>query len=167
MSASEANAAAAENSGGPGADLDALLIQVLDAAHTIAVVGMKGDPEQDAHRIPSYMAQHGYTIVPVNPKLERALGRTAYPSLRAVSEAGVAVELVNVFRASENVAGHVDDILSMEPLPKAVWLQLGIHHGPSARRLRDAGIDVIQDRCLMVDHRRLSPNLQHAPATAD
>lgn len=154
MSPSEARAGAERSA--PDADEDAQLRRTLEQAKTIAVVGMKDDPDEDACRIPAYMAQHGYTIVPVNPKLEHALGEPAHASLRSVSEAGVRVDLVNVFRASENVAGHVDDILSMDPLPRTVWLQLGIHHGPSARRLRDAGIEVVQDRCIMVDHRRLT-----------
>ena len=66
-----------------------------------------------------------------------------------------AVDIVNLFRASDHVPGHVDEILALEPRPKAVWMQLGIHNGEAARRLRDAGIFVIQDRCIMVDHRRL------------
>lgn len=156
---SEAGAAPAST------DLDELLQRVLESAATIAVVGMKDDLQEDACRIPAYMAEHGYAIVPVNPKLERAIGRDAYGTLRAVSAAGVRVELVNVFRASENVEGHIDDILSMDPLPRCVWLQLGIHHGPSASRLREAGIDVIQDRCIMVDHRRLAPLISKQSAS--
>ena len=65
------------------------------------------------------------------------------------------IDIVNLFRASEHVPGHVDEILRLDPLPKVVWMQLGIHHGPSAQRLRDAGIEVIQDRCIMVDHKRI------------
>jgi len=159
----EASGSEASDDGG-ATDLDDLLQRVLESAATIAVVGMKDDLQEDACRIPAYMAEHGFAIVPVNPKLERALGRDAYGDLRAVSDAGVAVDLVNVFRASENVEGHLDDILSMDPLPRTVWLQLGIHHGPSASRLREAGIDVIQDRCIMVDHRRLAPRLSRRPA---
>jgi hypothetical protein len=65
------------------------------------------------------------------------------------------VDIVDMFRASEHIADHVPDVLALDPKPRAVWLQLGIHHGPSAQRLREAGIEVIQDRCIMVDHRRL------------
>ncbi len=154
MSPTEARAATS-NGAPTAADLDTLLERILNETKTIAVLGMKDDPDEDAHRIPAYMADHGYDVVPVNPKLDEIDGAKAYPDLHSVSEAGIAVELVNVFRASDNVEAHVDDILAMEPRPAAVWLQLGIHHGPSARRLREAGIDVVQDRCLMVDHRRL------------
>jgi predicted CoA-binding protein len=134
---------------------DAVLTEILSDAQVIAVVGIKDREGEDAYRIPKYMQDHGYTIVPVNPKLDRALGETAHPSLAAAAEAGARIDLVNVFRASENVESHVEDILSLNPLPRAVWLQLGIHHGPSAARLRLAGIKVVQDRCIMVDHRRL------------
>ena len=135
--------------------LDDLICQLLRNAHTIAVVGMKDAPEADAHRIPSYLRAHGYGIVPVNPKLEQVDGLKAYPDLDAVSEAGITINIVDVFRASENVEAHVDEVLRMRSKPRAVWMQLGIHHGESAQRLREAGIEVIQDRCIMVDHRRL------------
>jgi predicted CoA-binding protein len=105
------------------------------------------------------MREHGYVIVPVNPKLDVVDGLTAHPDLEAVSQAGLTIDIVNLFRASENVEAHVDEVLRMQPRPRAVWMQLGIHHGPSAKRLRDAGIEVVQDRCIMVDHRRLAARL--------
>jgi hypothetical protein len=98
------------------------------------------------------MQQAGYRVIPVNPKLFRALDATCHPTLSSVEGA---VDIVNLFRASEHVPGHVDEILALDPPPKAVWMQLGIHHGEAAQRLREAGIGVIQDRCIMVDHRRL------------
>ena len=146
--------------------LDDLICEVLGHARTIAVVGMKRAPDEDALRIPSYMRDHGYGIVPVNPKLESVAGLEAYPDLLAVSKAGLTIDLVNLFRASENVEAHVDEILQMEPAPRAVWMQLGIHHGPSAKRLREAGIAVVQDRCIMVDHRRLAPRFETGSASA-
>jgi predicted CoA-binding protein len=134
---------------------DESLAEILNDCQTIAVVGIKDGPGDDAYRVPRYMQDHGFRIVPVNPKLESVLDEKAYPSMTEVAAAGVAVDLVNIFRASENVAAHVDEIVALSPLPKAVWMQLGIHHGPSAARLREAGIRVVQDRCIMVDHRRL------------
>ncbi len=133
-------------------ETDAEIADVLSAVKTIAVVGIKAREGEDAYRIPLYMQQHGYRIIPVNPKLDRVLGEDCVAELGDIREP---VDMVNVFRASENVPGHVEQILAMEPMPKAVWLQLGIHHGPSAARLRAAGIAVVQDRCIMVDHRRL------------
>lgn len=125
---------------------------LLEDAKTIAVVGIKDRESEDAFRIPQYLQRAGYRIVPVNPKLSHVLGEKCVSDL---SQVDVPVDVVNLFRASEHVPAHVDEILRMHPLPKVVWMQLGIHHGPSAQRLRDAGIAVVQDRCIMVDHRRL------------
>jgi len=121
----------------PDSELAALLRQ----AHSVAVVGIKDLESEDAYR-----------IVPVNPKLDSVLGQRAWPSLAAVDEP---IDLVNLFRAAEHVPAHVDEILGLDPRPRAVWMQLGIHHGQAAARLRAAGIAVVQDRCIMVEHRRL------------
>ncbi len=131
---------------------DASLAELLRSARTVAVVGIKDREQEDAFRIPQYLQRAGYAIVPVNPKLASVLGEPCHASLAQVDRP---VDIVNLFRASEHVPAHVDEILALEPRPKAVWMQLGIHHGPSAQRLRDAGIEVVQDRCIMVDHRRL------------
>jgi predicted CoA-binding protein len=124
---------------------------IFSKSRTIAVVGIKADPSSDAYRIPRYMQEHGYRILPVNPKVESVLGRPAVAKLSDVSEP---VDLVNIFRAAEHLADHAEEILAMSPLPAAVWMQLGIHHGPSAAKLRAAGIKVIQDRCIMVEHKQ-------------
>ena len=131
---------------------DRSLRDMLAQARTIAVVGIKDSETEDAYRVPLYLQEHGYRILPINPKLDRVLGETAAPSLSELSEA---VDVVNLFRASEHIPAHVDEILAMSPPPRVVWMQLGIHHTPSAARLRSAGIHVVQDRCIMVDHRRL------------
>jgi predicted CoA-binding protein len=131
---------------------DADLVELLKSIRTIAVVGVKDGVHDDAYRIPLYLQQAGYRIRPVNPKLEHVLGVPCVARLDQIQEP---IDLVNLFRASEHVPAHVDEILALDPRPRAVWMQLGIHHGVSAQRLRDAGIKVVQDRCLMVDHRRL------------
>jgi len=133
-------------------DHDCELREMLTHAKTIAVVGIKQDEAADAFRIPSYLQAQGYRIVPINPKLESVLGERALGSL---AEVGGHVDIVNLFRASEHISPHVDEILEMTPLPSAVWMQLGIQHAGAAARLRAAGIQVLQDRCIMVDHRRL------------
>ena len=134
---------------------DAQIKALLQATASIAVVGIKGVETEDAFRVPRYLQRQGYRILPINPKWEQILGEPSYPDLDAVTAAGLSVDLVNLFRAAENIPEHVDEILRMTAAPKAVWMQLGIHHGPSAARLRAAGIAVIQDRCIMVDHRNL------------
>ena len=131
---------------------DEHLKSLLASARTVVVVGIKDRENEDAFRIPQYLQKAGYRIVPVNPKLATVLGE---PCRACLAQVHGAVDIVNLFRASEHVPAHVDEILAMDPRPRAVWMQLGIHHGPSAQRLRDAGIEVVQDRCIMVDHRRL------------
>lgn len=133
-------------------DEETELREVLESARTIAVVGIKGEESADAYRIPKYMQSVGAKIVPVNPKLQSVLGEEAIPSLDAIAGP---VDLVNLFRAPEHIPNHVSEILSMPTRPRAVWMQLGIHHGSAAAELRAAGITVIQDRCIMVEHRRL------------
>lgn len=133
-------------------DSDERLRELLAQAKTIAVVGAKAGEQDDAYRVPRYLQRAGYRVRPVNPKLERVLDEACHATL---AELDGPVDIVNLFRASEHVPGHLDDILALDPKPKAVWMQLGIHHGEAARRLREEGIAVIQDRCIMVDHRRL------------
>lgn len=132
----------------PDSELEAMLRH----SHSIAVVGIKDLESEDAYRIPQYMQTHGYRIVPVNPKLDNVLGQTAQPSLAALEEP---IDIVNLFRAAEHIPAHVEEILALEPRPRAVWMQLGIHHGQAAASLRAAGIAVVQDRCIMIEHRRL------------
>ena len=133
-------------------ETDVQLRALLSEAKTIAVVGAKDDPGEDACRIPLYMQQAGYRIVPVNPKLDTTLGEACHADLRTIE---ADVDIVNLFRASENIPAHVEEILAMSPHPKAAWMQLGIQHAAAAAKLRSAGISVVQDRCIMVDHRRL------------
>jgi hypothetical protein len=135
---------------------DAELRELLRRVRSIAVLGVKDGAGDDAFRVPRYMQEHGYRIVPINPKLASVLGERALASL-AELEGGV--DLVNVFRAPQHLPAHVDEILALSPRPLAVWLQLGITHAAAAARLEAAGIAVVQDRCLMVEHRRLQESL--------
>lgn len=121
----------------------------------IAVLGMEKDENSDrpAYYVPAYMMRAGFEIVPVPakyPGLERVAGLKAYGS---VSEIPGDVDLVNVFRRPGDIPKHVDDILAKNP--RAVWFQLGIRNDEAAERLARAGILVVQDRCLMVDHQRI------------
>ena len=131
---------------------DAELRELLRRVRSIAVLGIKDGADDDAFRVPRYMQAHGYRIIPVNPKLATVLGEPAKAKLAEITGG---VDLVNVFRASQHVPAHVDEILALSPRPLAVWLQLGIRHDEAAARLAAAGIAVVQDRCLMVEHRRL------------
>ena len=131
---------------------DAAIRGLLEGVRTIAVLGIKNGPQDDAFRVPRYLQERGYRIVPVNPKLEVVLGRPVVGSLREIEEP---VDLVNVFRASAHVPAHVEEILALQPRPLGVWLQLGIRSDEAAARLLAAGVALVQDRCLMVEHGRL------------
>lgn len=131
---------------------DRELREILTMARTIAVVGIKQADLEDAFRIPQYMQSQGYRIVPVNPKLDEVLGE---PALSRLGKIEGPIDIVNLFRASEHIPAHADEILAMSPLPSVAWMQLGVQNGAAATRLLAAGIRVVQDRCIMVDHRRL------------
>jgi uncharacterized protein len=129
--------------------------EVLENAKTIAVLGMSATPDKPAHYVPEYAQQSGYRIIPVNPLL---VGQTLLeePVRATLSEIQEPVDIVDVFRRAELLDAHLEDILGMNPRPKLVWLQLGIRHPEFTAKLLEAGIEVIQDRCLMADHRNLS-----------
>jgi len=121
----------------------------------IAVLGIKTEARRDqpAFYVPEYMARAGYDIVPVPvyyPEATEILGRPVY---RTVSAVPAPVAMVNVFRRPRDIPPHVQDILAARP--RVVWLQLGIRHDEAAETWAKAGIQVVQDRCLLVEHRRL------------
>ena len=119
---------------------------------TIAVVGCSTTPGKAAHDIPAYLQDQGYTVVPVNPFADEILGEQAYDSLDDVPEE---IDVVDVFRPSEEVDGIVDETLERDDV-KAVWMQLGIEDDDAAQRAEDAGLQVVQDRCMKVEHGRLT-----------
>src|SRR5262249_29146949 len=134
------------------------LREIFERCRTIAVVGIKNGPSEDAYRVPHYMQQHGYRVVPVSPKLTEVLGEPAVASLDALREP---VDLVNLFRAPQHLPAHVEETLGLLPKPFAVWFQLGIRHDESAARLERAGIRVVQDACWMVEHARIVEGRGH------
>ena len=128
---------------------------LLEATKTVAVLGIKTEAQsgQPAFYVASYLASAGYEVIPVPvyyPDAKEILGRPVY---RKVAEIPGEVDMVNVFRRSEDVPPHVDDILAKNP--KSVWMQLGIRNDAVAEKLAKAGIKVVQNRCIMVDHRSL------------
>lgn len=121
----------------------------------IAVLGIKTEAQRDqpAFYVPEYMARAGYDIVPVPVYYSDATEILGQPVYRTVSAVPVPVEMVNVFRRPRDIPPHVQDILAARP--RVVWLQLGIHHDEAAETWAKAGIQVVQNRCLLVEHRRL------------
>ena len=117
----------------------------------IAVVGCSGTPGKDAHEIPKYLQDNGYDVTPVNPFADEVLGEAAYDSLADVEEE---IDVVDVFRPSEEVSGIVDQAIERDDVT-VVWTQLGIRDDDAAERAEEAGLHVVQDRCMKVEHRRL------------
>lgn len=128
---------------------EALIDSILQDNETIAVVGMSSRPERAGHYVPAYLQRHGYRIIPVNPNLTDALGERAYASLEDIPEP---VDLVLIFQRSENVPPFVAQAIAIGA--KAVWMQSGIVNESAAAQARAAGLDVVQNRCMMVELRR-------------
>ncbi|HEY6333206.1 MAG TPA: CoA-binding protein [Blastocatellia bacterium] len=120
---------------------------ILDTCKVIAVVGLSSNPSRVSHAVSSYMRSNGYTIVPVNPNETSVLGEKAYSSLAEIPQN---VDLVNVFRRSEEAGAHVDEAIGIKA--RAVWLQEGVIDHPAAKRARDAGLMVVMDRCILKEH---------------
>jgi predicted CoA-binding protein len=118
---------------------------------TIAVVGCSATPGKAAHDIPKYMRDQGYDVIPVNPYADEIFGEEPDDNLADVEET---IDLVDVFRPSDEVPGIVDDVVARDDV-KALWLQLGITHDEAAEKAESAGLTVVQDRCLKVEHQRL------------
>jgi hypothetical protein len=126
--------------------------ELLQNAKTIAVVGFSTNPEKDAHQVPKKLMELGYRVIPVNPFAEEILGERCYPSLREIPR-DVNVDIVDVFRPAEEVPEIVEQAIEIGA--KAIWLQLGISHDEAAKRAREAGLKVIQNRCIKMEHLRL------------
>ncbi len=138
----------------PDAPSDAELTELLSHVRRIGVIGASTREGRPANYVPAYLSGQGYDVVGVNPLSagESLFGNEVTATLAELPEG---VDLVNVFRRNEDIPGHLDDILALSPRPRAVWIQLGLRNDEVAAALRAEGITVIQDRCLMVEHRRL------------
>ena len=126
--------------------------EILRSARRIAVVGLSPKPERPSHGVASYLQRAGYTIIPVRPTGREILGEPVRPNLRAAAAAGP-IDVVDIFRRSEFVPALADDLLAVRP--RLVWMQVGVRDDAAARRLEAAGIPVVMDRCLAVDHHSL------------
>ena len=133
---------------------DEELRRVLSEARTVAVLGAHPNPSRPAHWVPDYLHEQGYHVIGVNPG---QAGKEMWgETVRArVTDVDVPVDLLDVFRRSEELPRHVEEILAMQPRPKVVWFQLGIRNDEVAEKLLAAGIQVVQDRCTYAEHRRL------------
>ena len=135
---------------------DASLARILADTATIAVVGLSSKPDRPSYEVAAYLQRQGYRIVPVNPRETEVLGETAYASLDDVP-ADVRIDLVDVFRRAEDTPAVAEEAVRRGA--RFLWLQLGIENDEARRIAEDAGIDVVMDRCIMVDHRALKEAL--------
>ena len=117
----------------------------------IAVVGMSKNEGKPAHFVPKYLIERGYNVIPVNPTITEVLGRKSYPSIADISED---VDVVDIFRRSEDVPPVVNDAINKKGI-KVIWMQSGIYNEEAERKAKENGIDVVFNRCMMVEHNRL------------
>lgn len=138
-----------DNGGMPSDDVH----HILQHHRTVAVVGLSPRSHRDSYEVAEYMQRQGWRIIPVNPAAQVAeiLGEKVYPTLLEAAKAEK-IDLVDVFRRSEDVPPVADEAIQIGA--KGLWLQLGIEHAASADKARAAGLKVVQDKCLLVEHRR-------------
>jgi uncharacterized protein len=128
---------------------------ILKRTKTIAVVGLTNKPGRAGQYVPEYLQSAGYRIIPVNPMIEEGLREKSYPDLLSVPEP---VDLVLLFRRSEEVPPHVDEAIQVGA--RAIWMQSGIVNREAAEKARQAGLEVVMDACMMVEHRRRAGRLK-------
>jgi uncharacterized protein len=130
----------------------AAVAELVRSARRIAVVGLSRKPERASYRVAAYLQRAGYTIIPVHPVAGVTLGERVFPDLRSAATTGP-IDIVNIFRRSEHIPALLDDLLEVRP--KLVWMQVGIRDDDVARSLEAAGVAVVMDRCLAVEHQFL------------
>ncbi len=128
---------------------------ILNSVKTIAIVGASANDVRPSFFVMKYLLSKDFSVIPVNPGQagREILGRTVYARLADIPEP---VDMVDIFRAAEAVPGIVDEVLAMKPLPKVVWMQLGVRHDEAAARAEAAGIAVVMNRCPKIEYGRLS-----------
>jgi predicted CoA-binding protein len=126
---------------------------ILETTRTIAVIGLSPSPLRESHEVAAYMQRQGYRIVPINPHASEVLGEQAYPSLDEVPRS-IEIDMVDVFRRSEVVAPHIDEVMRRSGV-RCLWLQDGVIDWAGAKRAHAAGIAVVMDDCVLRRHRQL------------
>ena len=129
-------------------------LRILREASTVALVGVSANPIRSSNFVASYLMRTDFTIYPVNPMYEEVLGMKCYPSLKDLPEVP---DIVDVFRREDQIPGVVEE--AIEVGARVVWFQLGLRHDGAARMAIDAGLEVVQDRCLKIEHARFSGGL--------
>jgi len=136
-----------------------IIKEILKKYKVIAVVGLSKEPGKDSHRVAAYLKQRGYRIIPVNPFADEVLGEKSYPSLLDIPpEIQKTIEIVDIFRPAKDVPPIVEQAVTLKQKngkPFVVWMQLGIVNEQAAEAAWHAGLIVVMDKCLMVEHNRL------------
>jgi len=134
--------------------------EILTKYKVIAVVGLSKEPEKDSHKVGAYLQQQGYQIIPVNPFADEVLGEKSYKSLLEIPrEIQKKIEIVDIFRPAKDVPPIVEQAIRLKQTygkPSVVWMQLGIVNEQAARTARQAGLVVVMNKCLMIEHQHLS-----------
>ena len=125
-------------------------IKEIFSLKNVAVIGMSKHPDKAAHFVPMYLSEHGYNIIPINPTTNEILNKKSYQS---VSEVDQPIDIVDVFRPSDQVLPVVEEAIKMKP--KVIWLQQGIHNEEAEESARKEGIKVVFNRCMLAEHQRL------------
>jgi predicted CoA-binding protein len=129
-------------------------LKLLQQYKHIAIVGVSADPYRPSHFVAIYMQAAGYTIIPINPRYagKTLLGRTVYASLQEAQEAGEVIEIVDVFRRSQDIPPIADEAIAIGA--KVLWVQLGLKSEEAGRKAREAGLEYVEDRCVKIEHAR-------------
>jgi predicted CoA-binding protein len=138
----------------------ATLRRILSRCRCIAVVGISAEWHRPSYFVGKYLLEHGYTMIPVNPRYGEVLGRPCYPSVTAAAASGVRIDLVDCFRRAEDIGPIADEAVAIGA--KCLWMQLGVVNAAAAERARAAGLEVVMDRCVKIEHGRLFGGLAWA-----
>jgi hypothetical protein len=136
------------------------LRRILHDNRRIAIVGISAEWHRPSFFVGKYLLEHGYTMIPVNPKYDAVLGQTCFPNLRAAREQAGPIDLVDCFRRPEDIEPLADEAIAIGA--KTLWMQLGVVNEAAARKARAAGLDVVMDRCVKIEHGRLYGGLNWA-----
>jgi len=132
--------------------------EILTKYKTIAMVGLSREPDKDSYRVSAYLKKHGFRIIPVNPFADEILGEKGYKSLLDIpAEIQKTIEIVDIFRPTKDVPPIVEQAVKLKEAhgkPSVVWMQLGIVNEQAAETAKKAGLTVIMDKCMMVEHKR-------------
>lgn len=124
--------------------------EILRHSKTVAVVGISHKEARDSHKVAKYLQEHGYQVIPVNPKYREVIGETCYPDLKSVPQH---IDVVDIFRNIEAIPAIVDEAIAVQA--GTVWMQLGLAHNEAAEKARCAGLTVVMNKCMKIEHQRL------------